>query len=56
MVPAKQILLIVTGEKKADAVARAITGDEPAEKCPVRVLAGHPHATFLLDTGAAARL
>jgi 6-phosphogluconolactonase len=56
MLPAKQILLIVTGERKAEAVARAVTGDEDAEKCPVRVLAEHPHATFLLDEGAAARL
>ncbi|MGH2754389.1 MAG: 6-phosphogluconolactonase [Actinomycetota bacterium] len=53
---AKKILLIVTGESKAAAVRRAVTGDEVPEVCPVRLLADHPDATFLLDGPAASAL
>ncbi|MCA1708529.1 MAG: 6-phosphogluconolactonase [Actinobacteria bacterium] len=53
---AKKILLLVTGEAKADTVRRAIQGGEPPGACPVRLLADHPDATFLLDEPAAGAL
>jgi 6-phosphogluconolactonase len=53
---AKNIYLIVSGAGKAEAVRRAVYGDEPIEACPVRLLAGHSHATLLLDESAASRL
>ncbi|MFP5297713.1 MAG: 6-phosphogluconolactonase, partial [Actinomycetota bacterium] len=34
---ARKILLIVTGEAKAETVKRAIEGNEPVERCPVRL-------------------
>ena len=51
-----RILLLVSGEAKAEAVARAITGDESPHDCPARLLADHPDATFLLDEPAAGHL
>jgi len=56
LVAARSILLIVTGADKAHAVERAVNGDDDPLSCPVRLLAGHPDATFLLDEDAAARL
>lgn len=56
MLSAKKILLLVTGEAKAGAVRRAIQGDESPGSCPVRLLADHPDATFLLDEAAASLL
>lgn len=56
LVPARKILLLVTGEGKAEAVRRAVLGDEDAAACPARLLADHPDATFLLDEGAASLL
>lgn len=53
---ARKILLVVSGEAKAEAVVRAINGDEDFESCPARLLADHPDATFLIDEPAAARL
>jgi 6-phosphogluconolactonase len=51
----KQILVIATGEAKAEAVRRAVKGDEDPSACPARVLAGLP-TTFLLDEPAASLL
>jgi len=48
-----EILLIVAGEKKADAVRRAMDEDEPVEACPARALAQHGAVTMLLDEPAA---
>jgi 6-phosphogluconolactonase len=56
LVAARKIVLIVTGATKAEAVRRAITADDDPLSCPVRLLAGHPDATFLLDEPAAALL
>jgi 6-phosphogluconolactonase len=56
LVAGRRILLIVTGEAKAEAVARAVNGNEDELSCPVRLLAGHPDATFLLDQAAASAL
>lgn len=53
---ARKIFLVVTGAKKAEAVARVVNGAEGPEDCPARLLADHPDATFLLDPEAAARL
>ena len=52
---ARHLLLIVTGESKADAVAAAVEGPVTAS-CPASVLQLHPHATVLLDLPAASRL
>lgn len=56
MLSAKKILLLVTGDKKADTVRRALQGSEPPHDCPVRLLADHPDATFLLDEPAGSAL
>jgi 6-phosphogluconolactonase len=56
LVRAHQLFLIVAGSDKADAVRRAVRGDEDAHRCPVRLLADHPDTTFLLDDNAAAGL
>lgn len=56
MISARRILLLVSGEGKAEAVARVVNGDETPETCPARLLASHPDATFLLDEGAASQL
>lgn len=56
MLSAKKILLLVTGEAKAETVKRVLEGNEPIESCPARLLADHPDATFLLDDPAASAL
>jgi len=56
LVVGKQILLLVTGEAKADTVSRVITGDEGPDTCPARIFAAHPDVTFLLDQAAASKL
>ena len=52
---ARHLLLIVTGEGKAAAVAAAVEGPVSAS-CPASALQLHPHVTVLLDQAAAARL
>jgi len=52
---ARHLLLVATGEGKADAVAAAVEGPLTAS-CPASVLQLHPHATILLDEPAASRL
>jgi 6-phosphogluconolactonase len=52
----KRILLLVTGESKAETVARVINGNESPAAAPARFLADHPSATFLLDEAAASAL
>jgi glucosamine-6-phosphate deaminase len=52
---ARHLLLIVTGESKAGAVAAAVEGPVSAS-CPASVLQLHPHTTVLLDPPAASRL
>jgi 6-phosphogluconolactonase len=56
MITAKKILLLVTGEAKAETVKRVVQGDEPVETSPARLLADHPDVTFLLDKAAASAL
>jgi glucosamine-6-phosphate deaminase len=52
---ARHLLVIATGEGKADAVAASVEGPLSAS-CPASVLQMHPHVTVLLDPAAAARL
>lgn len=56
MLSAKKILLVVSSDEKADAVARVVSSDDPPEEAPARVLADHPDVTFLLTEGAATKL
>ena len=52
---ARHLVMIATGEAKAEAVAAAVEGPLSAA-CPASVLQLHPHATVLLDEAAASRL
>ncbi|MDQ4143964.1 MAG: 6-phosphogluconolactonase [Actinomycetota bacterium] len=53
---AGRVLLLVSGEAKAEAVARVVNGDDPVASAPARMLADHPDVTFLLDEAAASHL
>lgn len=50
------ILFVVAGASKAEAVRRAVRGDEAPAEAPVRLLDAHPDCTFLLDEAAASGL
>lgn len=52
---ARSIVLVASGEAKADAVARAVSGT-PDPTCPASALQAHPRVTFVLDTAAASLL
>ena len=52
---ARHLILLATGEKKADAVAAAVEGDF-TEACPASLLQDHQHVTFVLDKAAASKL
>jgi glucosamine-6-phosphate deaminase len=52
---ARHLLLVALGPAKAGAVATALEGPLSAS-CPASVLQLHPHATVLLDPGAASAL
>ena len=52
---ARHVLLVATGARKAEPVARAVEGPLAAI-CPASVLQLHPHATVVLDEAAAAGL
>jgi 6-phosphogluconolactonase len=56
LMSSRRILVIVEGAGKAEAVERALLGDEDPTECPVRTLAGHPDVTFVLDDRAALAL
>ena len=56
LVAGREVVVIATGAAKADAVRRAVAGDEPVERCPARLLAAHARVTFALDDAAAADL
>ncbi|MEA2446720.1 MAG: 6-phosphogluconolactonase [Actinomycetota bacterium] len=51
-----KVLLLVTGDAKAETVRRVIEGNEDVVDCPARLLAGHPDVTFLLDQAAGSKL
>ena len=52
---AKQVLLIATGNDKAEAIRRAIEGDV-SPLCQASILRTHPNVIFLLDESAASLL
>ena len=52
---AKQVLLIATGEGKAEAV-RAAVQDDVNPRCQASILRTHPNVVFLLDKAAASKL
>ena len=52
---AKKILLIATGEKKADALAKVVNG-KVTEDLPGSVLQNHKDVTIICDEAAAAKL
>jgi len=52
---ARHLVLLATGEGKADAVAATVEGPVAAV-CPASALQLHPHATVVVDEGAASKL
>ncbi|MFI6866266.1 glucosamine-6-phosphate deaminase [Nocardia sp. NPDC050406] len=52
---ADHLVMIATGEGKADAVAAAVEGPVSAF-CPASILQMHPHVTVIVDPAAAANL
>lgn len=48
---AKELLLVVMGENKAEAVAKMLR-DPISEDCPATVLRDHPHVTVIADAAA----
>jgi 6-phosphogluconolactonase len=56
MLSARSIRVLVTGEKKSEALVRVMRGDEEVTKCPARLLLSHPDVTFWIDEGAASLL
>lgn len=56
LLAAQTVILIVTGEGKAQMVKKVVEGDDPPVTLPARLLADHSSATFLLDEGAASAL
>ncbi|MGI5194936.1 glucosamine-6-phosphate deaminase [Streptomyces sp. CA-288835] len=52
---ARHLVLLATGEGKADAVAATVEGPVAAV-CPASALQLHPHATVVVDEAAAAKL
>ena len=49
---AKKIVLIATGEAKAEAIFKTVKG-EVTPMCPASVLQNHPDATIFVDEEAA---
>jgi 6-phosphogluconolactonase len=52
----RRTFFLVSGEGKAEAVARALTAVEPSWEIPARVVVGKNGATWLMDEAAASRL
>jgi glucosamine-6-phosphate deaminase len=52
---ARHLVLVATGEDKAEAVAAAVEGPLSA-RCPASILQWHPHATVFVDEAAASCL
>ena len=52
---ARQLVLLASGERKANAVAQAVEGPIAAI-CPASVIQLHQHATVIVDEAAASRL
>lgn len=56
LLSAKQVVFVVSGSPKAEAVRRAVAGDEDVMACPAAMFRDHGDVTFLLDAAAAAEL
>lgn len=56
MLSARRIIVIATGESKAEVLPRVLRGDESPQTCPVRLLDGHPAVTLATDRSAASLL
>ena len=56
LVSAATVVFVVTGPSKAEAVARAMTGDKDVMSCPAAMFREHGSVVWLLDEGAAALL
>ena len=52
---AREIVLLASGENKADAVAKAVEGPV-TEEVPASILQRHPNVTFVIDRDAASKL
>ncbi len=52
---ARTILLLATGNNKANAVARALS-DPPGSDCPASFLQSHPDCTFIVDRSVGSRI
>ena len=52
---AKKILLVATGENKADAIKAMVEG-EPTTECPASVLQNHKDVVVIVDEAAASKL
>src|SRR5699024_4484809 len=55
MMEAKKVLLVASGERKAEAVKATIEGPIN-EDCPASILRAHPNAIFIIDDAAASLL
>ncbi len=55
MFDARQILLLATGEGKAEAIQHALH-DQPSSQCPASFLQAHPNCTFVIDKAAASHI
>lgn len=51
---ARRLLILASGEEKAEAVARMLSGPL-SEDCPASILRFHPHVTLVLDQAAASK-
>ena len=49
----EEIVFVVSGESKAEAVQRVLRGGEGVSSCPALVFRSHPSVTLLLDEAAA---
>jgi len=52
---AKKIILLASGENKADAIAKAVEGPKTT-MVPASILQDHPDCTFIIDKEAASKL
>ena len=52
---ASALILLATGEKKADAIAAAVEGPF-SDDCPASLLQDHADCTFIIDAAAASKL
>jgi 6-phosphogluconolactonase len=56
LLPAKRVLLLVSGTKKAEALRRVVASREPVSDCPARLFADHPDVTIVCDEDASSLL